>query len=145
MTNSFSRRALLGTIAAGSGLLAAPSILRAQQLFTADPFSLGVAAGDPAADGFVIWTRLCPDPQDSHGGMPMAPVAVTACEADIDASSRASKPELACWQSRRRSSRARSTRVSSPAAARSASRGTSTAPRLTGGSADARLSRSTET
>ncbi|MES0874727.1 alkaline phosphatase D family protein [Sinimarinibacterium thermocellulolyticum] len=27
-----------------------------------NPFSLGVAAGDPLADGFVIWTRLTPDP-----------------------------------------------------------------------------------
>ncbi|MGK2910196.1 MAG: alkaline phosphatase D family protein [Sphingobium sp.] len=76
MTNSFTRRSLLGTLAAGSGLLAAPAILRAQQLFTAYPFRLGIAAGDPAADGFVIWTRLCPDPQESHGGMPMTPVDV---------------------------------------------------------------------
>ncbi|AUW59054.1 alkaline phosphatase [Sphingobium sp. SCG-1] len=76
MTHRFTRRSLLGTLAAGSGLLAAPAILRAQQLFVADPFSLGVAAGDPVADGFVIWTRLCPDPMDAHGGMPMAPVAV---------------------------------------------------------------------
>ena len=37
------------------------------------PFSLGVASGDPAPDGFVIWTRLAPDPLDG-GGMP--PVAV---------------------------------------------------------------------
>ncbi|MES1985176.1 MAG: alkaline phosphatase D family protein [Pseudomonadota bacterium] len=76
MPNILSRRALLGGLAAGSGWLAAPSILRAQQLFAAYPFRLGVAAGDPAADGFVIWTRLCPDPQDSHGGMPMAVVDV---------------------------------------------------------------------
>lgn len=37
------------------------------------PFSLGVASGDPAPDGFVIWTRLAPSPLDG-GGMP--PVAV---------------------------------------------------------------------
>src|SRR5262245_46208949 len=30
------------------------------------PFSLGVASGDPAPDGFVLWTRLAPDPL--HGG-----------------------------------------------------------------------------
>ena len=30
--------------------------------FTADPFTLGVASGDPAANGVVLWTRLAPDP-----------------------------------------------------------------------------------
>ncbi|HET8959402.1 alkaline phosphatase D family protein [Nocardioides sp.] len=37
-----------------------------------DPFTLGVASGDPAPDGFVIWTRLAPDPvaPDGRGGMP---------------------------------------------------------------------------
>jgi alkaline phosphatase D len=37
------------------------------------PFVLGVAAGDPAPDGFVIWTRLGPDPRHG-GGMPGRPV-----------------------------------------------------------------------
>jgi alkaline phosphatase D len=38
----------------------------------ADPFTLGVASGDPRADGFVIWTRLAPSPleDDGLGGMP---------------------------------------------------------------------------
>lgn len=44
--------------------------------FPAYPFSLGVASGDPAADGFVIWTRLAPDPLAEHAGMPMAAVPV---------------------------------------------------------------------
>lgn len=67
------RRAAL----AGAGaFLAAPDILRAQVIPGGDPFALGVAAGDPAPDGFVIWTRLAPDPLDAHGGMPMAPVPV---------------------------------------------------------------------
>lgn len=39
-----------------------------------DPFSLGVASGEPASGGFVIWTRLAPDPLNG-GGMP--PVAVS--------------------------------------------------------------------
>ncbi|GGB28161.1 alkaline phosphatase [Sphingomonas metalli] len=69
-----SRRAIIGGLAAG--LVAAPAILRGQQLFTAYPFRLGVAAGEPAADGFVIWTRLVPEPLERHGGMPMAPVEV---------------------------------------------------------------------
>lgn len=38
--------------------------------FAEDPFSLGVAAGDPLADGFVIWTRLAPRPLEPRGGMP---------------------------------------------------------------------------
>ncbi|TWU58763.1 Alkaline phosphatase D precursor [Rubripirellula tenax] len=33
------------------------------------PFSLGVASGDPLADGVVLWTRLAPDPLHG-GGMP---------------------------------------------------------------------------
>ncbi len=36
---------------------------------SANPFTLGVASGDPAPDGFVIWTRLAPAPLDG-GGMP---------------------------------------------------------------------------
>ncbi|WP_238178415.1 alkaline phosphatase D family protein [Calothrix sp. 336/3] len=39
------------------------------------PFSLGVASGDPLPDGFVIWTRLAPDPLNG-GGMPPEPVEV---------------------------------------------------------------------
>lgn len=37
-----------------------------QVLFSDYPFKLGVASGTPSADGFVLWTRLCPDPM--HGG-----------------------------------------------------------------------------
>jgi alkaline phosphatase D len=40
-----------------------------------DPFTLGVASGDPAPDGFVLWTRLAPDPLHG-GGMPGRPVKV---------------------------------------------------------------------
>jgi alkaline phosphatase D len=56
--------------------LAAPSILRAQGYLRDFPFQLGVAAGDPASDGFVIWTRLAPEPLALHGGMPRVNVAV---------------------------------------------------------------------
>ncbi|NRQ33464.1 alkaline phosphatase [Nonomuraea sp. NN258] len=37
-----------------------------------DPFTLGVASGDPSTDGFVLWTRLAADPLggDGRGGMP---------------------------------------------------------------------------
>lgn len=73
---TFTRRTTLIRLAAGTGLLAAPAILRSQQVFTAYPFRLGVAAGDPTANGFVIWTRLAPDPLERHGGMPMAAISV---------------------------------------------------------------------
>lgn len=35
--------------------------------FAANPFSLGVASGDPLPDGIVIWTRLAPDPLNGGG------------------------------------------------------------------------------
>lgn len=35
--------------------------------FAADPFSLGVASGDPWPDGVVLWTRLAPDPLNGGG------------------------------------------------------------------------------
>lgn len=43
-----------------------------------DPFTLGVASGEPTADGFVLWTRLAPYPYaaDGRGGMPDRDVAV---------------------------------------------------------------------
>ncbi len=43
-----------------------------------EPFTLGVACGDPAPDGFVAWTRLAPVPlaEDGFGGMPPVPVPV---------------------------------------------------------------------
>lgn len=43
--------------------------------YQADPFSLGVSSGDPAPDGFVLWTRLAPDPLRG-GGMPPEAVPV---------------------------------------------------------------------
>lgn len=40
-----------------------------------DPFTLGVASGDPLEDGVVLWTRLAPDPL-GDGGMPSVDVPV---------------------------------------------------------------------
>jgi alkaline phosphatase D len=44
----------------------------------ADPFTIGVASGEPAPDGVVIWTRLAPRPlaDDGLGGMPARPIDV---------------------------------------------------------------------
>lgn len=73
----------------------------ATPVFHANPFSLGVASGDPAPDGFVLWTRLAPEPFDG-GGMPDAVVAVTwevAEDADfrriVAKGEAAARPELA--------------------------------------------------
>lgn len=80
---SLSRRsALLGAgVALGAGLVgAAPAQAagRHRQPALPAPFTLGVASGDPTADGVVLWTRLAPDPlaPDGSGGMPNRPVPV---------------------------------------------------------------------
>ncbi|PRC52761.1 alkaline phosphatase, partial [Mycobacterium sp. ITM-2017-0098] len=43
-----------------------------------DPFTPGVASGDPTPDGVVLWTRLAPRPlaDDGLGGMPARVVDV---------------------------------------------------------------------
>ncbi len=51
----------------------------------ADPFTLGVASGDPDATSVVLWTRLAPDPTRADGGMPEADVDV-AWEVSADES-----------------------------------------------------------
>ena len=60
------RRSVLLGSAAGLGVatLGLPGAALAQDgsRRLRNPFALGVASGDPAPDGFVIWTRLAPDP-----------------------------------------------------------------------------------
>ncbi|RFU86111.1 alkaline phosphatase [Streptomyces triticagri] len=41
-----------------------------------DPFTLGVASGDPAPDSALLWTRLAPKPFEPDGGLPAARVTV---------------------------------------------------------------------
>ena len=43
--------------------------VRAQVKLNGNPFSLGIASGEPAPDGVVLWTRLAPQPL-TGGGMP---------------------------------------------------------------------------
>lgn len=69
----WSRRAFL---ASGASWLAWPVLAPPASAFARRaarlkdyPFKLGVASGDPSADGFVIWTRLAPEPL-AGGGMP---------------------------------------------------------------------------
>ena len=71
-----SRRGLLLSLAAGATSLVPARRARANAVFTDFPFQLGVAAGDPAEDGFVIWTRLAPRPLETGGGVPPVPVPV---------------------------------------------------------------------
>ncbi|MYR30296.1 MULTISPECIES: alkaline phosphatase D family protein [unclassified Streptomyces] len=42
----------------------------------ADPFTLGVASGDPLPQSVLLWTRLAPSPYESDGGMPRGRVTV---------------------------------------------------------------------
>ena len=62
----------------GLALAVAPPDLRRFALrnprFQSSPFTLGVASGDPMPDGFVLWTRLAPDPLNGGG---MTPERVT--------------------------------------------------------------------
>jgi alkaline phosphatase D len=76
------RRHFLGSAAAT--LVAAPSVIRAQSLWHHYPFSLGIASGDPSPDGFVIWTRLAPEPLEPHGGMGMGVMPVNWVVASDD-------------------------------------------------------------
>ena len=70
------RRLLKGAALATAGV-ALPGIIAARAQFKADPFSLGIASGEPASDGFVIWTKLAPEPFAFRGGMPLLPAEVT--------------------------------------------------------------------
>jgi len=56
--------------------------------FSAYPFTLGVASGDPAPDGVVLWTRLAPRPLEPGGGMTPEPVEVAWQVADDEAMTR---------------------------------------------------------
>lgn len=77
---TINRRRLLGTLGASAALSAAGGLFSrpvwSQAAFGGNPFTLGVASGDPAPDGFVIWTKLAPRPLQRGGGMPTKPVEV---------------------------------------------------------------------
>ncbi|GIF62340.1 hypothetical protein Ais01nite_03750 [Asanoa ishikariensis] len=77
MSHRIDRRQLLTLAGAGgvglaatiAGVSAAP--VMADPKHHLDPFTLGVASGDPLPDGVVLWTRLAPEPlvPDGLGGM----------------------------------------------------------------------------
>ena len=79
MSAALSRRTLLTRAAwvAGAALVPAALTERAYGAVTADdPFTLGVASGEPAPAGVVLWTRLAPRPDDPDGGLPPRSIPV---------------------------------------------------------------------
>ncbi|OXS31020.1 alkaline phosphatase D family protein [Streptomyces sp. XY006] len=79
------RRRFLTTTGAAAALafatnLPAPGVAAAAELdaarITDDPFTLGVASGDPLPDSVVLWTRLAPVPFQADGGLPAERVTV---------------------------------------------------------------------
>jgi alkaline phosphatase D len=76
--DGISRRLFL---AYGASLSALPLLGRASRAakrvsFAANPFTLGVASGDPAERGVILWTRLAPQPFEPGGGMPQEDIEV---------------------------------------------------------------------
>jgi len=82
------RRAFLGATARLAALAAfgqvAACVPTQPFKFNKDPFTLGVASGDPLPDGVVLWTRLAPDPL-AGGGMGNAAAEVEWLVARDDA------------------------------------------------------------
>jgi alkaline phosphatase D len=66
------------TATTGTATSEATGTTRAVPALSGDPFTLGVASGDPLPDAVVLWTRLAPEPValDGLGGMPAEPVDV---------------------------------------------------------------------
>jgi len=75
MSRRFALKTFGGGAVAALGLTIGAPLL-AVPAFQGYPFQLGVASGEPAPDGFVIWTRLAPDPLSPGYGMPTAAVGV---------------------------------------------------------------------
>ncbi|GAA0829758.1 alkaline phosphatase D family protein [Streptosporangium amethystogenes subsp. fukuiense] len=78
MEQKLSRRVFLSAAAGAGGLLLTGAGHGPARTLARDPFTLGIASGDPSADGVVLWTRLALDPlgPDGRGGMPTRDVDV---------------------------------------------------------------------
>ena len=73
-----SRRSFLAAAAAAVGGLHGCSASNVgSPRFSVNPFQLGIASGDPAPDGAVLWTRLTPRLLEPDGGMTREAVEVT--------------------------------------------------------------------
>src|SRR3954463_2505726 len=67
------RRAFIQSAGAVTLVAASPAVIgRAaeRRVWASDPFSLGVASGSPAPDGFVLWTRLAPETKNYDPAVP---------------------------------------------------------------------------
>ncbi|WP_040593413.1 alkaline phosphatase D family protein [Schlesneria paludicola] len=76
-------------MAYGAALASIPWMNRAalaqtRPRFDTNPFSLGIASGDPDSSSVVLWTRLAPKPLEPFGGMSKEPVQVSWVLADDD-------------------------------------------------------------
>src|SRR5690349_10651202 len=84
MTSHLSRRQFVGRGGLGlAAIMLGTGALPTERSYASawlpdDPYSLGIASGDPRHEGVVLWTRLAPDPlaEDGLGGMPAQPVRV---------------------------------------------------------------------
>ncbi|MBB6343583.1 alkaline phosphatase D family protein [Nonomuraea muscovyensis] len=75
---SFLAAATAGLLTTTGSVTSAGASTGTSRALKGDPFTLGVASGDPSADGFVLWTRLALDPLggDGRGAMPSRDVDV---------------------------------------------------------------------
>jgi alkaline phosphatase D len=76
-STTMTRRQVLAAGMVAGGLVAAGPVgsAAAGSRRSPEPFTLGVASGEPEHDGVVLWTRLAPRPLEG-GGMPDRPVLV---------------------------------------------------------------------
>src|SRR5687767_1589537 len=67
-----SRRRILGVGVGAAGALALSRVPGAAATGSRipEPFTLGIASGDPHHDSVVLWTRLAPDPLAPGAGLP---------------------------------------------------------------------------
>ena len=86
LRNAVTTVTIAGLGASGAGVAAAEED-DGQGPLKGNPFTLGVASGDPLPDSVVLWTRLAPEPLAEDGGMPDRQVPVqwtVATDEDMD-------------------------------------------------------------
>lgn len=73
-----SRRLFLAysTVLSSIPLIGLESSAEESPSFASEPFTLGVASGDPDHQSVVLWTRLAPQPLQPGGGMPAKSIVV---------------------------------------------------------------------
>jgi alkaline phosphatase D len=86
LTRNLSRRKVFSLAGRAAALLSCPHVIirnssAAPSWSDGNPFSLGVAAGEPSPDGFVLWTRLAPNPLSQN---PNSPGGLTSGDLLVD-------------------------------------------------------------